>query len=80
MLRHQLWEKYAVTGEMAGTTAPCSDCRALKNGSRTLPGPHPYLMAVGSTEPANPAATSYRCLICENKLTHEWIGNEASWR
>jgi hypothetical protein len=80
MLRHQLWEKYAMTAEMAGTSAPCSDCRAIKSGARSMPGPHPYLISTGLTDTANPDSTSYRCLICESTLTHDPMNDEAEWR
>lgn len=65
--------------EEARITEPCSDCKSLKEGMRSMPGPHQYLVLLGPSS-ANPAASAYRCLICQSKLVYELHENKPVWR
>ena len=57
----------------------CSDCKSLKGGTRSLPGPHEYLVQSGRSE-SNSAVVSYRCLVCKSEMTCEPDGRLGRWK
>jgi len=56
----------------------CSDCRGLKEGTRSGEEPHEYLLSVGHSD-ASPQAEIYRCLVCDSMLTRELAGAVSIW-
>ena len=57
---------------------PCSDCRGLKDGTRSGQEPHEYLLCIGHSD-SEPHTEIYRCLVCDSTLTRELDGMSSIW-
>jgi len=65
-------------GQNKATEKACSECRGLKNGTRSNQDPHEYLVPFGIVEAGN--ADLFRCLLCQSELTRRVEGLFAQWR
>lgn len=56
----------------------CSDCKGLRDGTRSDQDPHEYLLCVSHSD-ASPQTEIYRCLVCESTLTRGRSGTMWAW-
>ena len=63
--------------KIASLSKPCTECEGLKNGTRSLPDPHEYLVLSRRSESGT---AYYQCLVCKANLTCELDGRVPRWR